>query len=328
MNTKGLKMPACNVYWQLLGVCSKTLKESNECWQELANCQAKMKDDSTPGGGYGGHFLHTVNICTQTKKGFAMPLSLTLQENLPLCYVSYMALLRPKSPVTLNKSSRGFFSNLTYFLAAGAISLGIGFFALASALWYLICKRREIFESSKFKAIGEKLKQRSCKPKLKAHPQCVFISRNFHAGQSKSQMEKTEKEEEEIRAVRSHSKVEVCLLDPISRESPEVTSVATNVSSMTTLTSISSSYCIQSIEAADDWYSGDCLESRDPSKNPLLGEPLAEKVLAYLSSISLEEWPGNMVDEAFCRGGKTDSIKEMFVQKAEVGKRNLQFDIE
>lgn len=48
---------------------------------------------------------------------------------------------------------------------------------------------REIFESSKFKAIGEKLKQQSCKPKLKAHPQCVFISRNFHAGQSKSQVE-------------------------------------------------------------------------------------------------------------------------------------------
>ncbi|GAB1289944.1 Uncharacterized protein C1orf185 homolog [Apodemus speciosus] len=35
-----------------------------------------------------------------------------------------------------------------------------------------------------------------------------------------------------------------------------------------------------------------------------------------------------MVDEAFYRGGKADSIKEMFVHKTDVGKHNLQFDIE
>ncbi|XP_028644038.1 uncharacterized protein C1orf185 homolog isoform X1 [Grammomys surdaster] len=226
-------------------------------------------------------------------------------------------------------SSNGFFSHLTYFLAAGAVSLGIGFFALASALWFLICKRREIFGNSKFKTIGEKQGPR--KPKLKPHPQCVFISRNFHVGQSRSQMEKREREEAHIKALRSHSKVEFCLLDPTSHESPEVTSVA-NGSSVTTLslsTSISSSLCNQSIEVAEDWYSDDYLETKKTSKNPLLREPLAEKVLAYLSSISLEEWPGNTVNSTVCSGGKADSIKEMFVQKnIEVGRHNLQFDIE
>lgn len=48
---------------------------------------------------------------------------------------------------------------------------------------------RELFEESKFKEFGENMKQGSCKPKLKAHPQCVFISRNFHAGYLQSQVE-------------------------------------------------------------------------------------------------------------------------------------------
>ncbi|XP_031234037.1 uncharacterized protein C1orf185 homolog isoform X2 [Mastomys coucha] len=261
-----------------------------------------------------------------------------------------------------------FFSHLTYFLAAGAVSLGIGFFALASALWFLICKRRwsgdlierahevekrtvtrlrltprtlsgaaewlchflrEIFEGSKFKAVDEKMKPGLCKAKLKAQPQCVFISRNFHVGHS--QMEKKEKEEAEIKAVRSHSKVEFCLQDPFSCESPEMTSVA-NGSSMTTLSlspSVSSSYCCQTIEEPEDWFSDDCLRTRTPSKNPLLGEPLTEKVLSYLSSISLEEWPGNKVNTILCSGQKADSIKELSVQKnREVGKHNLQFNIE
>uniref|UniRef100_A0A4W2DD25 Chromosome 1 open reading frame 185 n=1 Tax=Bos indicus x Bos taurus TaxID=30522 RepID=A0A4W2DD25_BOBOX len=83
--------------------------------------------------------------------------------------------------------SQGFFNHLTYFLAAGAVTLGIGFFALASALWFLICKRREIFQDSKFKAVDEKCRQRPSKAKIKSHPQCVFISRNFHTGRFQSQ---------------------------------------------------------------------------------------------------------------------------------------------
>nr|XP_051713764.1 uncharacterized protein C1orf185 homolog isoform X3 [Oryctolagus cuniculus] len=79
-------------------------------------------------------------------------------------------------------SSSGFFNHLTYFLAAGAVSLGIGFFALASALWFLICKRREIFQNSKFKATDERCRQKQSKAKIKSHSQCVFISRNFHTG--------------------------------------------------------------------------------------------------------------------------------------------------
>ncbi|XP_054410965.1 uncharacterized protein C1orf185 homolog isoform X3 [Pongo abelii] len=79
-------------------------------------------------------------------------------------------------------SPKGFFNYLTYFLAAGAVTLGIGFFALASALWFLICKRREIFQNSKFKAIDERCRQRPSTGKIKSHSQCVFISRNFHTG--------------------------------------------------------------------------------------------------------------------------------------------------
>ncbi|XP_058573401.1 uncharacterized protein C1orf185 homolog isoform X3 [Neofelis nebulosa] len=79
-------------------------------------------------------------------------------------------------------SPNGFLNPLTYFLAAGAVTLGIGFFALASALWFLICKRREIFQNSKFKATDERCRQRSSKAKIKSHSQCVFISRNFHTG--------------------------------------------------------------------------------------------------------------------------------------------------
>nr|XP_034360019.1 uncharacterized protein C1orf185 homolog isoform X1 [Arvicanthis niloticus] len=225
-------------------------------------------------------------------------------------------------------SSNGFFNHLTYFLAAGAVSLGIGFFALASALWFLIYKRREIFGNSKFKATGEN--QGPSKPKLKAHPQYVFISRNFHVGWSPLQMKKTKREEAQIKAVQSHSQIEFCLLDATSHESPGMTSI-TNDSSMTTpsLKSISSSYCNQSIEGAEEWYSDDCLETKKPSKNILLQEPITEKVLAYLSSISLEEWPGNSVNATFCNGQKADSIKEMFIQKnIEVGKHNRHFDIE
>ncbi|KAM5248597.1 uncharacterized protein C1orf185 homolog [Ctenodactylus gundi] len=82
-----------------------------------------------------------------------------------------------------SEPSRDFLNYLTYFLAAGSVILGIGFFALASALWYLICKRREIFQHSKFKATDKRFKQRPPKSaKIKPQSQCAFISRNFHTG--------------------------------------------------------------------------------------------------------------------------------------------------
>ncbi|XP_076420842.1 uncharacterized protein C1orf185 homolog isoform X1 [Peromyscus maniculatus bairdii] len=234
----------------------------------------------------------------------------------------------PKGVCTLLKTEPpGFINYLIYFLAAGAVSLGIGFFALASALWFLICKRREIFQGSQVKLADEKLKQRPSKPKIKSHSQCVFISRNFHAGQPQPQAEKRERETTQIKAVNSED--EVCLPDPADRELPEMTSGANGSSVTLSLsTSVTSSYCSQSVEAADDWFSDDSLGAKHPPE-PLLGEPLAEKVLAYLSTISLEEWPGNTMNVTFCSNQKDDSIKEMFTQtNAEVGIRSLQYDIE
>ena len=47
---------------------------------------------------------------------------------------------------------------------------------------------REIFQDSKFTAVDEKCRQRPSKAKIKSHPQCVFISRNFHTGRLQSQV--------------------------------------------------------------------------------------------------------------------------------------------
>ncbi|XP_055484714.1 uncharacterized protein C1orf185 homolog [Psammomys obesus] len=225
-------------------------------------------------------------------------------------------------------SANGFLNLLTYFLAAGAVSLGIGFFALASALWFLIYKRRELLQSPKFKLIDETLKQGLSKPKFNSHSQCVFISRNFHAGLSQTQVEQRERDEAQTEG-EGHPRNELCLLDLVSYESPEMTSIA-NSSSMTLSfsTSVSSSYYSQSLEAADEWFSDDSLEAKKPPK-PLIGEPLAEKVLAYLSTISIEEWPGNTMNMMFCSDQKDDSSKEHFLQRnTEIGKLNLQCDIE
>ncbi|XP_072830575.1 uncharacterized protein C1orf185 homolog isoform X4 [Vicugna pacos] len=79
-------------------------------------------------------------------------------------------------------SPNGFFNHLTYFLAAGAVTLGIGFFALASALWFLICRRREIFQNSNYKVTNGRCRPGPSKAKIKSHSPCVFISRNFHTG--------------------------------------------------------------------------------------------------------------------------------------------------
>ncbi|CAO2588465.1 Uncharacterized protein C1orf185 homolog, partial [Lemmus lemmus] len=219
----------------------------------------------------------------------------------------------------------GFINLLTYFLAAGAISLGIGFLALSSALWFLICKRRELFQSPNIKSIDEKLKQRLYKQKARA--QSVFISRNFHAGQSQPQMEQREREAAQTKAI--NSKDESCLPDPAGKESPDMFSGANGSSVTLNLsTSISSSYCTQSVEAADDWFFNDSVDSKT-TPEPLLGKPLAEKVLAYLSSISLEEWPRNTMNVTFCGIQKDDSIKEMLSQRnTEARIHNPPCDIE
>nr|XP_028702766.1 uncharacterized protein C1orf185 homolog [Macaca mulatta] len=193
---------------------------------------------------------------------------------------------------------RGFFNYLTYFLAAGAVTLGIGFFALASALWFLICKRREIFQNSKFKAIDERCRQRPSTAKIKSHSHCVFISRNFHTGRFQLQEEQRKKEAAHIKAIKDHSKDESRLATKSVICDPSETSSATNRSNVTLSLSTlpSESYYSRSVEAADDWFSDDSLVKRN-SPMPSLGEPLMEKVFAYLSTISLEEGAENVLND-------------------------------
>ncbi|KAM4872795.1 uncharacterized protein C1orf185 homolog isoform 2-T2 [Thomomys bottae] len=206
----------------------------------------------------------------------------------------------------------GFFKHLTYFLAAGAVSLGIGFFALASALWFLICKRREIFQNSKYKGTHEKVKQRSQKGKLKSQSQCVFISRNFHTGKFQLQEEQRKKEAERIKAT------ENCPKDDSHQTTKNVcrhteTSSATNGSSVAISVSTvpSNSYCSQSLEAADDWFSDDSLAKRNSPKSSLT-EPLVEKVFSYLSTISLEEYTENEGNTILYDDQNGGHIKEIF----------------
>nr|XP_045004560.1 uncharacterized protein C1orf185 homolog [Jaculus jaculus] len=190
-----------------------------------------------------------------------------------------------------SEPSRGVFNHLTYFLAAGAISLGIGFFALASALWFLIYKRREIFQNSIVKLTDEKLAQRTSKVKVKSNSQCVFISQNFHDGRGHLQEEQRKKEAAWIKESEDHSE-ECCLAKQDISCDPSETSSAENGSSATLSlsTSTSDSYCSQSVEAADDWFYDDS-EARKGSSKPFLKEPLTEKVFSYLSTISLEDCP-------------------------------------
>ncbi|XP_069843157.1 uncharacterized protein C1orf185 homolog isoform X1 [Dipodomys merriami] len=211
-------------------------------------------------------------------------------------------------------SSNGFFYHLTYFLAAGAVSLGIGFFALASALWFLICKRREIFQNSKYKETHEKVKQRSQKGKLKSQSQCVFISRNFHTGKFQLQEEQRKKEAERVKAIENHPKDELHQTTKNVCNHPETSSatICSSVAvSLSTFPSNSNSYCSQSLEAADDWFSDDSLAKRNSPKS-LLTEPLVEKVFSYLSTISLEEYTGNVGDTILYDDRNDGHIKEIF----------------
>ncbi|KAM4806775.1 uncharacterized protein C1orf185 homolog [Urocitellus parryii] len=230
----------------------------------------------------------------------------------------------------LGRRGKCFYNHLTYFLAAGAVSLGIGFFALASALWFLICKRREIFQNSKFKANCERFRQKPSKAKMKSHSQCVFISRNFHTGRFQLQEEQRKKEAARIKANKDHSKNEFRFATKkIISYSPE-TSSATNGSSipLSLSTLPSEAYYSQSIEAAEDWYSDDFLAEQNSSK-PLLREPLMEKVFSYLSTISLEECTENVMNMAFYDDENDDNSKEMFSRRnTEVEIQNLQHNAE
>ncbi|XP_077701110.1 uncharacterized protein C1orf185 homolog isoform X1 [Canis aureus] len=227
-------------------------------------------------------------------------------------------------------SPNGFFNHLTYFLAAGAVTLGIGFFALASALWFLICKRREIFQNSKFKVTDERCRQRSSKANIKAHSQCVFISRNFHTGGFQLQEEQRKKETARIKAIKDHTKDEFCFATKKVICDPSETSSATHPSSVTLSLSTlpSDSYYSQSIEAADDWFSDDTLAKKS-STMPFLREPLMEKVFSYLSTISLEDCTENELNMTLYDDQKDDSIKEIFSRRhTEVEIQNLQHNIE
>ncbi|KAB0362285.1 hypothetical protein FD754_006441, partial [Muntiacus muntjak] len=200
-----------------------------------------------------------------------------------------------------------FFNHLTYFLAAGAVTLGIGFFALASALWFLICKRREIFQDSKFKAVDERCRQRPSKAKIKSHPQCVFISPN-----------------------NGYSKDDFCLATKKVICDPSESSSATNPSSVTlSLSTLPSDfYYSQSVEIADDWYSDDSQMKKSPPM-PFLEEPLMEKVFSYLTTIPLEQCTENVLNMTLCDDQKDDNLKEILTRRnTEVEIQNLQHNTE
>nr|KAF6381344.1 hypothetical protein mPipKuh1_001747 [Pipistrellus kuhlii] len=184
-------------------------------------------------------------------------------------------------------SPNGFSNHLTYFLAASAVAFGIGFFALASALWFLICKRREILQNSQFKATDKRCSQRPSEVESKADSQCVFISRNFHTGIFQLQEEQRKKETEHIKESKDHSKDEYCLTTKKIIYDPTETGSTTN-SSNASLSLSSDSYYSESIEAAEDWYSDDSLVNRS-SAISFLEEALMEKGFPYPSTIPLEE---------------------------------------
>lgn len=108
---------------------------------------------------------------------------------------------------------------------------------------------------------------------------------------------------------------------------PEISS-ATNGSSVTLNVATSESHYSQSVQAADEWFSDDSLaESNSPK--PFLGKPLVEKVLSYLSTISSEECPENIMNMTIYDDQNDEGIKEMLSRtNAEVDIQNLQYTIE
>ncbi|XP_075388678.1 uncharacterized protein C1orf185 homolog [Tenrec ecaudatus] len=228
-------------------------------------------------------------------------------------------------------SPNGFFHYLTYFLAVSAVALGMGFFALASALWFLICKRREIFQNSKLKSTDERCSQRPPKAKTNSSSHCIFISRNFHTGCFQSQEESRKNETAHKKEIKDHPKDEFCFEPHMVTSDPSEASSTTNCSSVTRNLSTlpSDSYYSQSIEATDDWFSDDSLGDKN-SGMPFVGGPIMEKVFSYLSTISLEEHCNEHVPNITCGGDqKDDSIKEIFSRRnSEVEIQNLPHDNE
>uniref|UniRef100_A0A7N9IDE2 Chromosome 1 open reading frame 185 n=1 Tax=Macaca fascicularis TaxID=9541 RepID=A0A7N9IDE2_MACFA len=110
--------------------------------------------------------------------------------------------------------------------------------------------------------------------------------------------EQRKKEAAHIKAIKDHSKDESRLATKSVICDPSETSSATNRSNVTLSLSTlpSESYYSRSVEAADDWFSDDSLVKRN-SPMPSLGEPLMEKVFAYLSTISLEEGAENVLND-------------------------------
>ncbi|XP_077005816.1 uncharacterized protein C1orf185 homolog [Tamandua tetradactyla] len=224
----------------------------------------------------------------------------------------------------------GFFNHLTYFLAAGAVALGIGFFALASALWFLICKRRELFQNSKFIATDKRCRQRLPKMRTGSHSQCIFISRNFHTGRFQLQEDQRKKKTAHIKARKDHSKDEFSVATKKVICDPSETSSATNYKSTTVSLSTlpSDSYYSESIEATDDWFSDDSPEKKNSPK-PSLKEPLIEKVFSYLSTIPLEDCTENARNMTHYDDQKDDGTKEIFSRRnTEVETQNRQRDVE
>ncbi|XP_004607394.2 uncharacterized protein C1orf185 homolog [Sorex araneus] len=221
-----------------------------------------------------------------------------------------------------------FFNHLTYFLATGAVTLGIGFFALASALWFLICKRREIFQNPVCKEVDERWKQRPSKAKLKSQSKCVFISRNFHTGTFQLQEEQRKNETAHSKET-DHSKDEFRFATNKVISDPSEISSATNHSSATlSLSTLTSDSCYsESVEATAEWFSEE-LSSKKSSPVPFDREPLVEKVASYLSAISLSECKENVTNTTLYDDHKDDGIKEIFSQRnTDVEIQNLQDNI-
>ncbi|XP_006879866.1 PREDICTED: uncharacterized protein C1orf185 homolog [Elephantulus edwardii] len=222
-------------------------------------------------------------------------------------------------------SPNGFFNHLTYFLAAGAVILGIGFFALASVLWFLICKRRDLLENSRLKETTN-FKEIV----LTTKPRCIFISRNFHTGRFQLQEKNGKKKAACIKELKDHSEDEFCPATDNAICDPSQTSSTTNCSSVTAnLSTLPSESCYsQNIEAAEDWFSDDCLEKKN-SQMPFLEEPRKQEVFMYLSTIPLEECTEYVQNRTYVDEQNDDNIKEIVSRRnTDVEIQNLQYDVE
>ncbi|KAM6217039.1 uncharacterized protein C1orf185 homolog [Rhynchocyon petersi] len=227
-------------------------------------------------------------------------------------------------------SPNGFLNYVTYFLAASAVILGIGLFALASALWFLIYKRRKRLQNSGLEGTGKRFGKRPTEVKTKPQSQCVFISQIFHTGLFRLQDEQRKREAAHIKVLQDHSEDKVCpAQEEVNCDSSEISSITNDSSFTANLSTLASeSYYSQSVEAADDWLSDDSLEKRD-SQMTFLKESLLERVFSYVSTIPLEECTENVQNMALVDNQKDDNINETLTRRnLEVETQNLQHNIE